>query len=337
MITFLSNLSRLVTSTVFWVSFISLAVVYLVVARHCTTVKQRSWVLTTISSALMSLFSLPLVVQFAAAKGQLSHVLVPLAVTDSVGRFFQAYLIVDLTMGMLFYRSKVNILTGWIHHSVYVFIVEYAIQGRWSHIFALCAVMEIPTFILAVGSFAPRYRSDVVFAASFFSTRIALHIFFCISLIIQRHQVTGGSFGPAIITACIFPLHAYWFSGCLKGFMKRANTAEKAASTTKLPVDTSSSERPITPTISVPVSLHASRTSLARRRTALRMAVRARWDQLKLWKASGRFSEMQRRVRAALPGRESVYQYVGLERRHSVSSQGFEQMREEDATLSPLS
>lgn len=43
------------------------------------------------------------------------------------------------------------------------------------------------------------------------------------------------------------------------------------------------------------------------------MAVRARWDQFKLWRASGRLSEMQRRVRAALPGRERVYQYVGLE------------------------
>ena len=46
-------------------------------------------------------------------------------------------------MGMLFYRSKVNLLTGWIHHSVYVFIVEYAIQGHWSHIFGLFAVMEV--------------------------------------------------------------------------------------------------------------------------------------------------------------------------------------------------
>lgn len=46
-------------------------------------------------------------------------------------------------MGMLFYRSKVNLLTGWIHHSVYVFIVEYAIQRGWSYIFSLCAVMEV--------------------------------------------------------------------------------------------------------------------------------------------------------------------------------------------------
>lgn len=100
-------------------------------------------------------------------------------------------------------------------------------------------------------------------------------------------------------------------------------------------------ERPVTPSISVPVSLYASRASLARRRTALRMAVRARWDQLKLWKAGGRLSDMQRRVRAALPGRERVYQYVGLETdRYTVPSvppeQGLEYLIGE-TSLSPLS
>jgi hypothetical protein len=41
----------------------------------------------------MSLLSLPLVVQYASAGGQLKHVTLPPVVTDSVGRFFQAYLI----------------------------------------------------------------------------------------------------------------------------------------------------------------------------------------------------------------------------------------------------
>lgn len=77
--------------------------------------------------------------------------------------------------------------------------------------------------------------------------------------------------------------------------------------------------------------------SLARRRTALRTAMRARWDQLALWKASGRLGEMQRRVRDALPGRERVYQYVGLERlRYSATGVPIEQGGEfvQDVALS---
>ena len=99
-------------------------------------------------------------------------------------------------------------------------------------------------------------------------------------------------------------------------------------------------ERPITPSISGPATLYASRASLARRRTALRVAMRARWDQLKLWKDSGRLIDMQRRVRAALPGRERVYEYVGLETgRYNVSSvpaeQGLDHLGEV-ASSSPL-
>lgn len=93
MITFLSNLSRLATSTAFWVSFVLLVAAYAALSFRCTTIKQRSWVLTTLSSAAMSLCSLPLVVQYACAKGQLKHLSIPPVVTDSAGRFFQAYLI----------------------------------------------------------------------------------------------------------------------------------------------------------------------------------------------------------------------------------------------------
>jgi len=126
------------------------------------------------------------------------------------------------------------------------------------------------------------------------------------------------------------------------GEAERAKTVEKSVPVTRLPINTiSSPERLIVPGVSGPVSSYASRASLARRRTALRIAVRARWDQLKLWKASGRLSEMQRRVRDALPGRERVYQYVGLERHpYSVSLLPSEQglvCVGEDASYSPVS
>ena len=93
MITLLSDLSRLATSTALWVSFVLLVGAYFLLASRYTTVKQRSWLLTALSSAVMSLCSLPLVVQFACAKGQLKHVALPPVVTDSIARFFQAYLI----------------------------------------------------------------------------------------------------------------------------------------------------------------------------------------------------------------------------------------------------
>ncbi|KAG2346404.1 hypothetical protein BDR05DRAFT_981505 [Suillus weaverae] len=271
----------------FLYSFLALIVAYHIFAPLCSTVKQRSWILTTISSAAMSLLSLPLFFHFVSSRGDLRG-------------------IKDLSMGVIYYRSKVNLLTGWIHHTIYIFIVEYACRMGWSHLFTLCAVMEVPTFVLAISSLNSRFRSDVVFALSFFATRIVLHIFLCASMVVSRHNVTNDSYGPGVIMTCVFPLHAFWFYGCLKGFVKRAKSAKPQL--VKQGTVTAS------PNPSGFTSLRARSWMLPRRRGSLRQAVRA-WDRLELRKAAGRFGDVQRRLRASLPAaREQVYAYVGLER-----------------------
>ncbi|KIJ16003.1 hypothetical protein PAXINDRAFT_168656, partial [Paxillus involutus ATCC 200175] len=288
MITFQSNVvPQLLTSTAFLCSFFALVVLYRLLAPRCTTTKQRAWILTTLSSAVMSVCSLPLFFEYTWASGDLKNLSTSTIYTESVARFFQAYLIADLTIGVLYYRSKLNLLTGWIHHTIYVFIVEYALQMTWSHIFCLCAIMEIPTFILALASVNARLRSDVLFAVCFFITRIALHAVLAASLIVQRKDVVGGSIYPGIIMACIFPLHAHWFSGCIKGFIKRAEI-RRPVPDTKTVNPRSVPERPSTPTLSSPMShssMYGPRSSiLSRRRGSLRVAMRARWDQLGLWR-----------------------------------------------------
>ncbi|KIJ12632.1 hypothetical protein PAXINDRAFT_171060 [Paxillus involutus ATCC 200175] len=49
--------------------------------------------------------------------------------------------------------------------------------------------------------------------------------------------------------ACIFPLHARWLSGCIKDFMKRAET-RRPVPDTKIVNPGSVPERPSTPTLS---------------------------------------------------------------------------------------
>ena len=50
-------------------------------------------------------------------------------------------------MGAVYYRSQVGLLTGWIHHPVYIMIVELAIRRSWTHIFCLAAAMEVSFFL----------------------------------------------------------------------------------------------------------------------------------------------------------------------------------------------
>ncbi|KAG2360617.1 hypothetical protein BDR07DRAFT_1412113 [Suillus spraguei] len=285
--------------------FLTLIVAYHVFASLSSTVKQRSWILTTISSGAMSLSSLPLFLHYVISRGDLSGIRSSLW-TEGTARFFQAYLVADLLMGTIYYRSKVNLLTGWIHHSVYIFIVEYTCRMGWSHLFVLCAVMEVPTFLLAIASLDARFRSDLVFALSFFATRIVLHILLCVSMLVSRHNVTNNSFGPGVLMACIFPLHAFWFYGSLKGFVKRAEAPKPQ------PVKQGSVTAP--PSLSGFSSLRARSWTLPRRRGSLRQAVRA-WDRLEIRKAAGRFGDVQRRLRASFPAaREQVYAYVGIDR-----------------------
>lgn len=317
-------------STAFQSALVVLTLVFYLASPHFPTTKQRSWILTTTSSAVMSIASLPLAYDYLSSYGDITRIQPSSMWTYCACRFFQAYLIADIVLGLLHYRSRVNWLTGWVHHSVYVFIVEYSIRQNWSHIFCLCAIMEIPTFVLAIATIYPHLRSDVLFAATFFLTRILLHVRLGFSFFLHRARVTDGSMGPGIIMACIFPLHAFWFSGCVKGFVKRSQQGKKkkrvadgnSAILARRAALTHTPEHPSIPNATPTASPHASSftspsprpSTFSRRRVALRLAMRQRWDQFRLSRAGRHFGEMQRRLRDVLPMRELVYDYVGIER-----------------------
>lgn len=76
----------------FLYSLLALIVAYHIFAPLCSTVKQQSWILTTISSAAMSLSSLPLFFLYASSRGDLREIR-STPWTESTGRFFQAYLV----------------------------------------------------------------------------------------------------------------------------------------------------------------------------------------------------------------------------------------------------
>lgn len=149
----------------------------------------------------------------------------------------------------MYHPSEVTLLTGWIHHSVYVGIVQYTIERGWTNIFCLCALMEVcfhilsipsssyslkssqlPTLILGISFLYPRLRSNIAFAVVFFMTRIAFHIVMFVSYLIpyNRASVIGGSYLPSAILAGVFPMHVMWFRGCVQGFVKRHKATHAA-------------------------------------------------------------------------------------------------------------
>lgn len=207
------------------VSCIILSTSYYKLSPRWSNAKQSAWILTTISSAIMSLVSLPFLYDYFVNGGNVKYIRTLPNFAIAANRFFQSYLVVDLTVGFVYYRSQIGLLTGWIHHGIYLMIVELAIRRSWAHIFCLCAAMEVPTFFLGFMTLYPELRSNVVFAVAFFLTRILFHIVLGVSYFLQdnRTHATGGSLIPSLLLASIFPLHAMWFYGCIKGFIRRAS------------------------------------------------------------------------------------------------------------------
>lgn len=174
---------------------------------------------------------------------------------------------------------------------------------------------QIPTFIFAIATFYPQLRSDVLFAAFFFITRILFHLVLFMSYLSKdnRLQATEGSFMPAIILAAVFPLHALWFVSCIKGFMRRA-----ADSTSRNFPPSSSRSRASSvlgqPTVADP--------RMSRFRHLLKLRIHRRQSFERVIRSVRRRSLsaaevlLPRTIFAYIPPREAVLDCVGLRRKY---------------------
>ena len=155
------------------------------------------------------------------------------------------FILRDLTLGVVYYRSAINFFGGWIHHPLYIVVVELFIRRSWAHIFCLCAaIMEVrfflffsqtvktcthkikvPDLLLGFMILHPDFRSDITFAVVFFHTRVLFNIFLGVSYFLydNRAKATGGSYIPSIVLAQAFPVHVIWFYNCIKGIYRRGS------------------------------------------------------------------------------------------------------------------
>ncbi|KAK7451296.1 hypothetical protein VKT23_012637 [Stygiomarasmius scandens] len=261
-------------SFIFYLSFILLTTSFHILSPFLSkgedrkkTEKKLSWIITSIASLIMTLQSIPFLYDYFESGGSVRDVRTAPTLAVAANRFFQAYLVSDLTIGAFNYRSQINLLTGWVHHILYIGIVEYAIRQGWASVFSLCACMEFPTFVLGLSILVPQTRSNLFFAVSFFATRILLHVVLTLSYYMPMNRPlspgsqTIGSLAPALILTAVFPLHASWFYGCIKGFIRRAKQTKEAATsvqatTIKLQIYSEPSSSPV-PSSSKPKSIPA--------------------------------------------------------------------------------
>ena len=190
--------------------------------------KRRAWIITSVSSILMSLCSLPYITEFLYMGLEVSAIRRRPLLSTMICGSFQGFLLSDLIIGSREYPQFLGAISGWAHHLLYSLIMPYVVYRGWAHFFCICLVMELPTSLLSISHLYPKLRHDILTATVFFFTRILLHlllIFLSVSPK-SRDKVVGGSYIPAFLLISAFLMHALWFFSSVKG-IRRRNKAGK--------------------------------------------------------------------------------------------------------------
>ncbi|KAJ6500742.1 hypothetical protein C8R45DRAFT_978967 [Mycena sanguinolenta] len=196
-----------------------------------TAQRQRAWIITGFTSILTTLCSAPFVLDVVWSRGDIRalHPRFHLAVLTC--RAFQGCLLADLIVGCKYYRSSVTICWGWVHHTLYIVLIQFLLRRQWGHLFCLALLMELPTAHLSLSFLHPRLRHDWLFCASFLVTRIIFHLFLLCTFCTPRgRSVAQGSYLPAICAALAFPGHVVWFTQSVRGAIRRGRQRKASVS-----------------------------------------------------------------------------------------------------------
>lgn len=127
--------------------------------------------------------------------------------------FFMAN-ITDLLFGLAFYPKYLDPLTAYVHHSVFIWMMVACTTGNGGFIkpepfapaFCYMLIEELPTFLLALGSVFPAFRTDMGFGVTFFLFRLCYHVYF-----LTYSFIAGVETLVTVLYSLTFALHFFWF------------------------------------------------------------------------------------------------------------------------------
>jgi hypothetical protein len=132
--------------------------------------------------------------------------------------------IIDLIFGFIFYQKEQGLITSYIHHTIFIWIMFTCTTGNgiflkctpFAPAFLFMCIEEIPTFLLALGSVMPSYRTDIGFGLTFFLLRILYHIvFFVFAIYVKADGVV------CFLYLLTLLMHINWFSSWVAKYGKK--------------------------------------------------------------------------------------------------------------------
>lgn len=129
--------------------------------------------------------------------------------------------IFDIIVGSLFYPKHLDPLTAYVHHTVAIWMTYAGTTGNgifvqvevFASYFMVMTLVEVPTFLLALGAVFPSLRTDIGFGVTFFIFRLVylVWMFYC-TYILQ------GSMTIMVLAFGFFILHIFWFSNWISKY-----------------------------------------------------------------------------------------------------------------------
>jgi len=117
--------------------------------------------------------------------------------------YITGYFIYDTIIGHFYDRKNFGLLSGYIHHPVYICLLTYLRYKDDSHLINIFLPFEIPTALQDIKKLAPSKMTDAIFGTSFLAFRVFYNIYVITKMPTQMYATLSG---------LMLVLHIYWFS-----------------------------------------------------------------------------------------------------------------------------
>jgi hypothetical protein len=141
------NASLLTNSFIFSSTLLLTSFIFLSKNNFLKNKQQKAWILTFITSIVMTLGSIPFLFQLIFnANWNVNNLPNESTLSIILVGFFMTYCIIDILLGKFFYENEISNVTnmkGYLHHLVYLVLSSFVIYKQRTEIFCLMSIFEV--------------------------------------------------------------------------------------------------------------------------------------------------------------------------------------------------
>jgi len=185
--------------------------------------RRRSWIFQLLSSTVLMLVGMFMAFKIFTRDVEKVPVWTFVWSENAVTRLATSYFMVAMTMdtiiGCFDYLKHMQLLTGWIHHALYLWLCIFTLSNCLTGSVGILYLLEMPTFLFSLGSMFSRFRSDYGFGITFLVTRLIYHYWIV-------YHAWFGMTEPAHQAVYAFGhlsglVHLYWGYNWIRGQWRR--------------------------------------------------------------------------------------------------------------------